>query len=144
MQRRTIQGMLEGVVSEKNRATPRKNPLSPTLFNIYINNIPKTDRTHLALFADDIAIISESANKDLAKKNIQQHLDLITDYWHKWKLKINADKTQNIQFAKRRTDVSTRNIRIGGTEIEDEPKVKYLGVILNKANYFGKQPRNMK
>lgn len=36
---------------------------SPTLFNIFINYIPKTDNTQLSLYADDTEIFAESSRE---------------------------------------------------------------------------------
>lgn len=60
---RTFQVKVNGKLSDKQKipaGTPQGAVTSPTLFNYFINDIPKHPQTSLALFADDTAIIAES------------------------------------------------------------------------------------
>lgn len=75
--------------------------LGPLLFLFCINNIPKNSDTELALFADDTAILASSWKKALAVKRAQAHLIQIIKFFHKWKIKINAAKTEIIIFSKK-------------------------------------------
>ncbi|KAL4104827.1 hypothetical protein QTP88_020103 [Uroleucon formosanum] len=53
---------------------PQGSILAPTLFNIYTADLPQSNNTNLATFADDTAIISSSPNLDSAINNLQDHL----------------------------------------------------------------------
>lgn len=57
-----------------------------------------------------------------------------TNYFRKWKISINIDKTQAAFFTKRRTrEIPRRPLRVSGSNIRwsDEP-VRYLGLMLDK------------
>lgn len=116
---------------ETQEGLPQGSVLAPVLFNLFINDIPKGEQTQLALFADETAIISESLQLNLAKIYTQRHLEEIARYFHKWKIKINAAKTQTITLTKRRGR-PTEPLRIEGEEIRDAETLKYLGVVLDR------------
>lgn len=79
-----------------------KTGLGPTLYNIYTNDIPHTNSTHIAIYADDMAIYTFSWSIKQATKYIQQHIDLLIIHTQKWKLSINPQKTQAITFIRKR------------------------------------------
>ncbi len=80
-------------------------PLSPTLFNIYINELAKELNNSTApgptlteseikclLFADDLVILSKT------KERLQQLLDIIETFSQTWALKMNLTKTKIMIF----------------------------------------------
>ena len=82
--------------------------LSPTLFNLFLNDLPprlKIKQCHPTkrngkllgslLYADDLVILSES------EKGLQTALNLLNKYCTTWRLKINTDKTKVIFFNSR-------------------------------------------
>lgn len=117
---------------------PQGAVLSPALFNHYINDIPKNKNTTLALYADDTAIMATSSKEAMAVTYTQRQLDEIVKFFHKWKLQLNADKTQAIIFTKRRKIENKPPLTINGTQIQEETELKYLGVVLDKTLTFTK------
>jgi hypothetical protein len=45
---------------------PQCSLLSPTLFNVYINDTPQTIRVHLALCADDACLYGQNARRAMS------------------------------------------------------------------------------
>ncbi len=106
---------------------------SPIFYNIYTADIPKHLNCLLALFADDTSILCTSQFVAPIIKNLQEYLEILKNFYRKWKIKINADKTKAIYFTKRRTRELPENpLNVLGTEIEWSPVVKYLGIMLDK------------
>ena len=109
---------------------PQGSILRPIFFNIYINDIPISTNTHLAIYTDDTAIYTSSWNPVQATKYLQAHIDQILKFFQNWKLTVNAQKTQAITFSRKVSPLTTQ-IKIQGHPIQWEPKVKYLGVVLD-------------
>jgi len=78
---------------------PQDSDLSPDLINIITLDIPQTDNTILATYADDTAVIlSDNSDSVEASLALQLHLNLIDNWSLKWKIKINADKSILVPF----------------------------------------------
>lgn len=131
---RKFQVRIEKQLSSKRpirAGVPQGSPLSPALYNIYSADMPKTNKTQLYQYADDTAVITTAQNQNSVASNIQTHLKLI-EYWcKKWKVEINADKTQAIIFTNKRKP-PRKKLRVGTKEINWAKKVKYLGVVYDK------------
>lgn len=111
-------------------------PLSPTLFNIYINELAKlleqTSSPGLTLhdsnikflmFADDLVLLSPT------QEGLQQSLDTLHKFCQTWALTINTNKTKILIFQKRpRSQRKTHNFTIGATEIDHVTNYTYLGL----------------
>ncbi|EFA00927.1 RNA-directed DNA polymerase from mobile element jockey-like Protein [Tribolium castaneum] len=117
---------------------PQGSVLGPTLFNIFINDIPIFAKTNTALYADDTAIYASSFSAQIASKQIQIHINLLEKFYDKWKIKINAEKTQQIIFTRKFTDHKIWDkLRVYDNKITDEPHVKYLGTYIDtRLNFF--------
>ncbi|GFU86375.1 probable RNA-directed DNA polymerase from transposon X-element [Trichonephila clavipes] len=111
---------------------PQGALLSPTLFNIYINDIPKTRHTTVCLFADDTAILAQSANKICVTHFLHRHLAELENWYNKWKISINPTKTEAVFFSVGRNIRKPPPIHIQNHPVPWSKSVKYLGVILDE------------
>jgi len=110
-----------------NAGVPQGSVLGPVLFNIYINDIPKSRETGLAIYVDT-AIYSSSWSTALLAYRLQTHVDDILQYFVDWKMSINPDKTEAIVFTRRRQRLPPF-IRIIDYKVPWSSRVKYLGVL---------------
>ncbi|GBN31588.1 putative RNA-directed DNA polymerase from transposon X-element [Araneus ventricosus] len=108
--------------------------LAPLCYNIFINDIPRTSRTQLYLFADDTAILSTARNSTTILNDIQRHLNQLEEWLIKWKIKVNVEKSQAVFFSRKRNKPSapTLNNQI----IQWQNQSKYLGIILDQRLTF--------
>lgn len=109
---------------------PQGSLLGPVLFILYINDIPLPPDMTLALYADDTAIMTRSMQLWPLTIRLQNALNAINKFFIKWKIKINADKTEAIIFTKKHKKPTT-NIHFQGKDIEWKTSVKYLGAHLD-------------
>lgn len=110
---------------------PQGGVLSPSLYNIYISDIPKTT-SNLASFADDTALYYSSKFFKKIKETLSKDLKILVTYFTKWKIKINVNKTQALFVTNRRKkQLPTTPITVNKTPIEFGDNLKYLGFIFN-------------
>lgn len=78
---------------------------------------------HVTTFTGDTAIFSDSKNTNLARGCAQRHLNLITEYFHKWTLKFNADNMQKTYLTQRKKNITlNENLCTNSEKEEDEAK----------------------
>lgn len=113
---------------------PQGSVVGAHLFTTYLNDLPESSGIQTALYADDTALYIKGTNKFEGKK-LQNHLNKLSTYYKKWKIKINAGKTEGITFSLKRNQKTLSNIRkpinFQGKEINWKKEVKYLGCYLD-------------
>jgi len=102
---------------------PQGSILAPTLYNIFTSDIPHSDDTFIATFADGIPIISSHSDLDQSSKQLQDHLVKLQTWFRLWKIKINQTKFSHITFTLRSVNSHPTNNNIN----PQQDNVKYLG-----------------
>ena len=127
---RTFQVKVNGHLSsirKTQRGLPQGSVLSPTLFNIYINDVVQTVKhSSMALFADDIAIWSRNKDPRKLQNDIQNDLNNIEIWSTKWKLKLSVPKTKTMTFT--RKPKPELNFKLYNNDLENVKDFKFLGV----------------
>ena len=121
-----------------NNGVRQGDPLSPTLFSLFIDNLLKELKaldlgfdvgglilTVLA-YADDLVILSDSEEK------LQKLLDCLTEWCSKWRLSVNNAKSGVIHFRKSRAPKTQHKFKLAGNDVEVLSEYKYLGVVLDE------------
>ena len=115
------------------------NPLSSTLFNLFVNyifdeiknaspvSLNNYDIFNALVYADDLVLISTS------RDDLQRSLDALQNYCEKWKLEINFKKTKALVFSKG-TRVDKTPFMVQNNKIEITREYKYLGITINSKN----------
>ena len=113
----------------------QRDTLSPTLFSsLFINDLAKeikaagygitvgSDKVPILLYADDIALLSESEDY------MQNMLDIIYKWCGKWHLQVNFSKTKIMHFRKKNLCRSQYVFHLGETPLS----YRYLAVIFEE------------
>ena len=104
---RQPQVILDGKSSQEypvNAGVPEGSILGPTLFLLYINELPDDVICNIAIYADDICLYSKSDKaSDLWQQlslasELESDLQDTVDWDSKWLVDFNAGKTQLISF----------------------------------------------
>ena len=110
--------------------------LSSSLFNIYINDLNTyftaecepveigMGKVHCLMYADDLILLSESA------QGLQNSLNILSNYCSIWKLEINHAKSKVILFEPRKQPC-TFQFSIGSITLERVYMYNYLGIIID-------------
>lgn len=113
---------------------PQGSVLGPILFNIFCHDIPKPQECQLAMYADDTAIITQNKNLETSIEDLQKSLDQVSNWFAKWKLKLNPTKSEAKIFTLKRYTNPTE-IKINNQTIiwnNKDQAIKYLGVFLDE------------
>jgi len=85
--------------------------LSPSLFNVYINDLPAT-QSRKFIYADDICLGTQHQSFDEVENVLNTDMDMMADFLTRWRLQPSATKTVSSVFhlhnaqAKRELNIS--------------------------------------
>jgi len=117
LDQRTFCVIVGNAISSKRIVTagvPQGAVLSPTLFSIFINDIPKTEKKNkcnFLLFADDLTsfFIFRKLNNKL-KKKIHNYLKELEEWLSCWRLSMSANKSSFIIFNNSNSKIESENL----------------------------------
>ena len=133
---RQLPVVLDGKSSQEypvNAAVPQGSILGPTLFLLYINDLPDDAICNIAIYVDDTTLYSKCDQAsdlwqqlELACK-LESDLRDTVDWGRKWLIDFNAEKTQLVSFD-RSKNTSASDVKMDGSVIEEKSSFKMLGL----------------
>ena len=115
------------------------NPLSPLLFNLFINDIFDAIKNDASVSLDDQNPISALMYADdlillaTSPEELQKSLDGLSEYCEKWKMQVNIKKTKCMTFSKG-SNIKQETFKINNKIVDNTREYKYLGININAKN----------
>ena len=128
--------VLDGKSSEEypvNAEVPQDSILGPTLFLLYINDLPNDVICDIAIYADDTTLYSKCdwasdlwQQLELASE-LESDLRDTVDWGKKWLVDLNAGKTQLVSFDRSNND-GFIDVKMDESVLEKKSSFKMLGL----------------
>ena len=111
---------------------PQGSVLAPTLFNVYLSDMPRTE-SHKLGYADDWALTHQSKDwKDL-EDVLSRHTVTLKNYFERWYLRMNTTKTVSSGFHLDNRQANRKlEVKIDDITLPPDATPKYLGVTLDR------------
>ena len=142
---RRLRVVLDGKSSQEypvNAGAPRGSILGPTLFLLYINDLPDDVICNITIYADDTTLYS----KCVQASDLWQQLELASelesdlrdtvDWGRKWLVDFSAGKTQLVSFDQS-NNTGTINVKMDGSFLEEKTSFKMLGLTFSSKLDWG-------
>ena len=113
---------------------PQGSTLDPSLFSLYINDLPLHTKFHVHLFADDTVLLMKDRNISIFQIAVNQELRDVDNWMRCNRLSLNFSKSSFFISVTKHKKNSTINfcVNVGGHAIPCLESAKYLGVIIDK------------
>ena len=125
-----------------NAGVPQGSILGPTLFLLYINDLPDDVICNIAIYADNTTICSKCDQAsdmwqqlELASE-LESDLRETVDWGNKWLVDLNAGKTQLVSFDWSNNSGSI-DVKIDGSVLEEKSSFKILGLTFSSKLDWG-------
>ena len=121
-----------------NAGTPQGSVLSPLLYILYVNDIPSVSHLNCSIsqFADDIALWSSSSNSQNSTNYLKKALNEIETWCNKWRIKINPQKSQLVNFRSSQQPKLNTSLPLFGNLVKSTNQATFLGVIFDEKLNF--------
>ena len=105
---------------------PQGSVIGPSLFLIYINDLPEYVDSTVHLFADDTVMYLTVHNEDHCAQ-LQRDINQLEIWENHWSMNFNPDKCELLRITRKRT-VIEQQYTLHGKVIKEVNTAKYLGV----------------
>ena len=117
---------------------PQGSVLSPTLFNLFMHDIPPPpNNVHISSYADDLSIISIHADKDTCATQVQAYIVQLENWLTQNRLTVAPTKSTCTLLTSHNKEHQYRpTVTLNNTTIPHTTETKILGVTYNTSMSF--------
>ena len=112
---------------------------------MYTADIPTSEDSFIATYADDTAILVTSSDPAITSNKLQERLDTIQTWFHRWRIHVNETKSNHITFTNKK--IICPSVYLNSKIIPYSDSVKYLGLHLdakiNRKNHIEKKKNEL-
>ena len=125
-----------------NAGVPKGCIIGPTLFLLYINDLPNNVICNIAIYADGATLYSKcNQASDLWQQlelafEVESDLQDTVDWGRKWLVDFNAGKTQLVSFDRSKNSGAI-DVKMDGSVLEEKSSFGMLGLILSSKLDWG-------
>jgi hypothetical protein len=101
---------------------PQGSIIGPILNSIYKADMPETEHTLTATYADDTAILTSHQNPSTASTNLQHNLNQFGTWLKQWRIKTNENKSTHLTFSLKKETCPA--VTLNGQHIPQEETAK--------------------
>ena len=129
----------DGQVSRLRRlknGVPQGLVLAPTLFNIYLSDLPSTSSSKYA-YADDLALLYSNRNWTTVENTLTTDMDALAKYLRTWRLKLSTTGTTAPPITLNTKEAHRQiTVKMDGSTLPCNSTPTYLGVKLDRQLTF--------
>ena len=138
---RVIEGSFLSAPFRPEAGVPQGSPISPLLFSLYVRGapLPTGSSAGATVFADDHAMWATGRSPRSSWSHLRPHVCAFADWCDRWRLQLNASKSQLTFFTRRNTwrDEDYPRARFLDADLARSPTLDLLGVKLDQRLTFG-------
>lgn len=116
-------------IKEIRAGVPQGSVLGPVLYLLFTRDIPASEHTTIATFADDTAVLAVGKDNEETAAKLQRAVNQINDWTKKWKIKINESKSVHVDFTNK--NIQHIPVNLNNAQIPYSNTAKYLGITLD-------------
>ena len=112
-------------------SVPQGYTLSPTLFNIYISDLPQTTSKKYG-YADDLVLLAADGTWKRVEMTLNQDMQALHQYLERWRLKLSTAKTTTTAFHLNNKDIQNHlDVSVNSTALPNNDHPVNLSVTLD-------------
>ena len=136
---RQLRVVLDGKFSQKypvKAGVPEGSILGPTLFLLYINDLPDGVICNIAIYTDKCDQAFDLWQQLELASELESDLRDTVDWGRKWLFDFNAGKTQLVLFDQSK-NTGAIDVKMDGSVLEEKTSFKMLGLTFSSKLYWG-------